>query len=69
MTTTFSIHAIDMATLRPEKSPVMHLVAIDSLPLYGDLRYTRYHVPGTIVTMNNGRRYVQLAPDVKWVEC
>ena len=69
MATTFSIHSIDLATLKPAHSATMHLVAIDSLHLYGDLRLTKYHVPGTIVTMRDGRRYVQLAPDTKWVEC
>ena len=66
---TFSIHSIDLATLKPTNSATMHLVAIDSLPLYGDLRHTQYLVPGTIVTMNNGRRYAQLRPETKWIEC
>jgi len=61
----FAISKEDYKILNTE--PRMHLVAIDSLRKYDDLRNTKYVVKGTLVTDKDGRNWAQLKSETKWI--
>ena len=64
MSTQFNISREDYMILNTE--PLMHLVAVDALKKYDDLRNTKYMVKGTLVTDHSGRTWAQLRPETKW---
>ena len=60
----FTIAKADYLMIRT--TPQLHLVDIQALGKYDDLRSTRYLVTGTIVTGHDGRRWAQLRSETDW---
>ena len=62
----FVIRREDYHVVRSAYSAQLHCVAIDSLPMYGDLRSSAHVVPTTRVRLHSGREYVALRPECLW---